>query len=109
MYSSSYLEFERVALIDMLVKRGFLRFDHRAWARGYVTRRGPGFADDYHGRFGHGYRVSEPCWCSTSYHTVAYYIWTIPALESVRKMIENHFIQMIRKELEPVDGAYDEN
>lgn len=51
---------------------------HTAYARGYVSRKQKDFAayekEPYSGKFGKGYRVLMPCYLSTSYYVVAYYI-----------------------------------
>lgn len=51
---------------------------HTAYARGYVSRKLTRFADypkeAYCGRYGEGYKVLTPCYHSTSYCVVAYYI-----------------------------------
>lgn len=48
---------------------------HTAFRRGYVSRKNPeGITKPYKGRFGVGYIKLTPCWCSTQYCYVSYFI-----------------------------------
>ena len=56
------------------IHSGELVFHHEAWAKGYESRKGKGYAVPYSGRYGIGYVVHMPSWYSTRYHHVYYYI-----------------------------------
>lgn len=77
-----------IVIIEKLEELGVLQWHHDAWARGYLSRRRPGKAARYHGRFGHGYTVDFPSRSSTVYHIRSYYIWSDPAMEEKRVQIE---------------------
>lgn len=48
---------------------------HTAYARGYVSRKNPdGYTEPYNGKFGKGYIQHTPCYHSTRYHYVTYFI-----------------------------------
>lgn len=66
-----------------------LCYHHSAYKRGYCRRKkntypetegyltgfdGFGYAEPYNGKFGVGYVLHIPCWHSTRYHGVIYYI-----------------------------------
>lgn len=47
---------------------------HTSMTRGYVSRKNTdGIAIPYSGRFGTGYKILTPCFCSTQYCYVTYY------------------------------------
>lgn len=51
-----------------------LRFHHSAFAQGYVSAKGAGYAVPYKGRFGRGYKYYTHNPISTYYCYVAYYV-----------------------------------
>lgn len=55
---------------------GRIKYHHRAWRRGYVSRKSNALTtvERYEGKFGRGYIVHTPSWSSTLYHHVEYYI-----------------------------------
>lgn len=101
------LHSERMVLVEILERLGYLYRHHSAWRDGYISRRCSGIVDDYHGRFGHGYRVAKPCWTSTRFHTVIYYIWTNHDYESSREIMENILTHTIRDDLRMGGHSYD--
>lgn len=60
--------------IEELTNNTNYSFHHTSWARGYVSRRGGAWIEEYSGRFGNGYKLHHPSWQSTTYHHVTYYI-----------------------------------
>lgn len=52
----------------------YLKYDHCAYARGYVSRKYHGYVERYFGKFGFGIRVHTACWISSRYHHVLYYV-----------------------------------
>ena len=57
------------------VKNGFIyKYHHTAYARGYISRKSDGYAVPYSGKFGKGFKVYMPCWGSTRFCLVAYYV-----------------------------------
>lgn len=64
-----------MSISDDLYRRGY-RLHHGAYARGYVSRKpnAPVRVDPYKGRFGEGFIVHLPCYDSTQYHRITYYI-----------------------------------
>ena len=52
----------------------YLKYDHSAYMGGYVSRRYPGYVDQYFGKYGFGFRVHTACWVSSRYHHVCYYV-----------------------------------
>lgn len=55
------------------IKRNY-KEHHTSRARRYVSRKSNGVAEEYSGRFGHGYKVFTPAWDSTTYCYVTYYV-----------------------------------
>ncbi len=60
--------------IDKMVSAGKLRRLHTSYFRGYVSRRGAGYAISYKGKFGEGYKLLSPCWASSQYAFVTYFV-----------------------------------
>lgn len=50
------------------------KYHHTAYARGYVSRKSDGYAVSYSGKFGKGFKVYMPCWGSTRFCLVVYYV-----------------------------------
>ena len=73
-----FLTNERIQVNDMTVheletSREYI-CHHTASCRGYVSRKSDGVVEEYHGRFGDGYKVLHPRWDTTTYCWVSYYI-----------------------------------
>jgi hypothetical protein len=64
-----------VKQIENLCEQGVLKFSHRSWRRGYVSRRCAGLVYPYNGRFGRGYVIYRPSTISTQYSYVEYYLY----------------------------------
>ncbi len=47
---------------------------HTSYHRGYVSRKSDGIIKPYSGRYGNGYIVLSPCWVSTTYCYITYYV-----------------------------------
>lgn len=47
---------------------------HTSYYRGYVSRKSDGIIKPYSGRYGNGYIVLSPCWVSTTYCYITYYV-----------------------------------
>lgn len=47
---------------------------HTSYSKGYISRVATGTLRPYKGRFGEGYTIHTPCWESTNYHYVTYWI-----------------------------------
>jgi hypothetical protein len=58
---------------EKLKKEGAIYY-HDAWHRGYVSRKGDGYLEQYDGRYGKGYIWHHPTYKSTFYHPVSYHI-----------------------------------
>ena len=78
------------ARIKKLIDGGILVFHHMAWGRGYVSRRSSGYVEKYNGRFGIGVKLHSPCFYSTVYHYVDYYIFPGITLEDVKKLEDDY-------------------
>lgn len=57
-----------------MVENGNLIQLHTSYFKGYVSRKTTGYVEPYSGRFGEGYVLKEPCWKSTTYSYITYYI-----------------------------------
>ncbi len=64
-----------VKMIENLVEQGVLKFSHRSWTRGYVSRKIDGLCYPYNGRFGRGYVIYRPSRESTRFCRIEYYIY----------------------------------
>lgn len=61
--------------VDYFMNSHGYRLHHSATTRCYVSRKsGMRRVETYKGRFGEGYIVYEPNWCSTNYSYIVYYI-----------------------------------
>lgn len=56
------------------VAAGKLIESHTSYKRGYVSRKIDGIVSGYDGRFGKGFVVSAPCFKSTQFCYVTYYV-----------------------------------
>lgn len=59
---------------QILKKLEGLVYHHTSYCRGYVSRKTDGYAVPYGGRFGKGVAVHIPCYHSTRYHLVQYWV-----------------------------------
>jgi len=50
-------------------------FHHSAYFKGYISRLTNGRIEPYQGRYGSGYKIYKPCWNSTWYSVVEYWIY----------------------------------
>jgi len=63
-------------MIKRLCDEGLIERYHGALARGYVSRKSSGYARPYKGKFGEGFILDLPCWKSTQYKYIEYFIFT---------------------------------
>ena len=68
-------EFDTKEQADEFFDAMGLRFHHSAFAQGYVSAKGAGYAVPYKGRFGRGYKYYTHNPISTYYCYVSYYVW----------------------------------
>lgn len=61
-------------VIENFLNSKHLKFHHRASRRGYISRKGEGYIEEYEGRFGKGYIWVRPRFDTTQYVTVEYYL-----------------------------------
>lgn len=61
------------AILDQIDKRN-LHCVKTSFCAGYVSRKGTGIADEYNGRYGKGIAWYSPCWRSSQYCIVEYWI-----------------------------------
>lgn len=61
-----------------------LKFHHVAYKRGYISRKDKRTSEEilkagegcpYNGKFGEGYTVETPCYNTTQYHLITYFIF----------------------------------
>lgn len=63
--------------LNEMVAAGTIKEHRTAYFRGYVRRTGElPQPRPYSGRFGKGFTTAQPCWESTRYSFVTYYIFT---------------------------------
>lgn len=63
--------------LESKVRKGELKYHHTAKALGYVsrsTKKEEYEIEPYLGRFGKGYKIHTPCFDSTRYHDISYYV-----------------------------------
>jgi len=58
-----------------LILDGKVTLRKESYARGYISRKSDGIVEEYTGRYGKGYKLHIPCYISTRYHFVYYYIF----------------------------------
>ena len=73
----SYNEFlernDSKTITEAMAKNGCHRH-HTSSVRTYVSRKTKGYVEEYKGKFGEGYTVTEPNKDSTTYSFITYYV-----------------------------------
>lgn len=76
-YQAQKTEIEQLPTVDeihAMKEEGKLKFHHKSYYRGYVSRKIEGIVERYNGKFGKGYVVRSPNVDSTTYSFITYYI-----------------------------------
>lgn len=62
--------------LEEMKKDGTVYYHHTAYKQGYISRKGEvKVAFEYNGKFGKGFTVESPCYNTTRYHHITYYIF----------------------------------
>lgn len=67
-------EFNTFKDLDAAVEAGELKVSHTSRRRGYVSRKTDGYFTPYKGKFGQGFTKFTPCFDSSQYCFVTYYL-----------------------------------